>query len=156
MDFQPKVLARGMIAGFVATIVMTIMMLMKSKMGVMPELNPIHMMTDMASSKLGIEAGPALGWGMHFMIGTVVWGGMFSVFSGKIPGQSYLSKGLVFGVFAWSMMMVGPMPMGGAGFFGANLGAMAPFLTLMMHLVFGAVLGLMFARLSTHQSEPVA
>jgi len=38
-------------------------------------------------------------------------------------------------------MMVAMMPMAGAGFFGMQLGIMAPVLTLVMHIVFGAVLG---------------
>ncbi|MBI5011273.1 MAG: hypothetical protein HZC06_00110 [Methylocystis sp.] len=31
--------------------------------------------------------------------------------------------------------------MAGAGLFGINFGAMAPFMTLMLHIIFGAVLG---------------
>jgi len=38
-------------------------------------------------------------------------------------------------------MMVIAMPMSGAGLFGMNLGMMAPVMTLMLHLIWGAVLG---------------
>jgi len=38
-------------------------------------------------------------------------------------------------------MMVAMMPMAGAGFFGMQLGMMAPVMTLVMPLVYGAVLG---------------
>jgi len=34
------------------------------------------------------------------------------------------------------------MPMAGAGFFGMQMGLMAPIMTLVLHLIFGAVLGL--------------
>jgi len=39
------------------------------------------------------------------------------------------------------------MPMAGAGLFGMRLGMMAPVMTLLMHLVFGAVLGGVYAML---------
>jgi hypothetical protein len=38
---------KGMVAGFVATVVRSAFMLMKQQMGMMPELNPIQMMTSM-------------------------------------------------------------------------------------------------------------
>ena len=40
------------------------------------------------------------------------------------------------------MMMMGPMPMAGAGLFGLQLGMMAPVATLMLHIMWGVVLGL--------------
>jgi uncharacterized membrane protein YagU involved in acid resistance len=59
----------------------------------------------------------------------------------SLPGKSPLVKGLVFSVCAWLLMMVIAMPMSGAGLFGMNLGMMAPVMTLMLHLIWGAVLG---------------
>ena len=38
-------------------------------------------------------------------------------------------------------MMIIMMPMAGAGLFGMSLGIMAPLMTLMLHLIFGLVLG---------------
>lgn len=38
-------------------------------------------------------------------------------------------------------MMVAVMPMAGAWIFALNLGIMAPIMTLMLHVIFGAVLG---------------
>ena len=36
------------------------------------------------------------------------------------------------------------MPMAGVGFFGSHLGIMAPVMTLMLHIVFGFVLGTVY------------
>ena len=44
------------------------------------------------------------------------------------------------------MMMIVIMPMAGAGLFGMNMGVMAPVMTLMLHVIFGAVLGLVYGR----------
>ena len=43
-------------------------------------------------------------------------------------------------------MMVVLMPMAGKGFFGLGIGWMAPVMTLMLHLIFGAVLGWVYGR----------
>lgn len=54
---------------------------------------------------------------------------------------------MVFGVGAWLLMMVALMPMAGAGLFGLGLGIMAPVMTLVLHMIFGAVLGWTYGRL---------
>ncbi len=126
-------------AGFVATVVLSALMVMKAMMGVMPELNPIKMIADM------LGAPPAVGWAMHFMIGTVLWGTLVAWLNPHLPGESHWLKGIVFAVGAWFVMMAAMMPMAGAGLFGSHLGMMAPIMTLMLHVVFGFVLGAIYA-----------
>ncbi len=132
---------KGIIAGFVATVLLTLMMLAKGEMGLMPALDPIGMIAGM----MGVSAASA--WGVHFMIGVVIWGGTFAVLESHLPVGDFWVKGVVFGVGAWLVMMVAIMPMAGAGFFGMQLGMMAPVMTLVMHLVFGAVLGATYGML---------
>lgn len=50
------------------------------------------------------------------------------------------------GVIGWVAMMVILMPMAGAGMFGRNMGIMAPMMTLVLHLIFGVVLGWVYRR----------
>ncbi|MBS0536394.1 MAG: hypothetical protein JSR72_20270 [Proteobacteria bacterium] len=133
--FQRNVL-KAMVAGFVATVALSALMLMKSKMGVIPELDVIAMLSRMMGN-----SPPAVGCFAHFMIGTVVWGALFAWLNRHIPGDSYLTKGVVFGIAAWVVMMIGVMPMAGAGLFGMKFGVMAPMMTLVLHVIFGAVLG---------------
>ncbi len=142
---------RAMIAGFVATVVLSLLMIMKGMMGIMPQLDVISMLGKMAQDMMGF-GGPAVAWGMHFMIGTVLWGFLFAILYPLLPGSGAVGKGISFGVLAWLMMMIGPMPMAGAGLFGMNLGLMAPMMTLILHVIFGAVMGLVFARLSSAQA----
>lgn len=68
------------------------------------------------------------------------WGILFALLVPKLPG-AYWMKGVIFSIGAWVLMMILPMPMAGAGFFGINLGIGAPIATLVLHLIFGAVLG---------------
>ncbi|MBU6445667.1 MAG: hypothetical protein KGR48_17330 [Alphaproteobacteria bacterium] len=132
-------LSKGIFAGFIATIVLSLLMIMKAMMGMMPNLNVIAMLTHMSGA-----SSPLVGWVMHFMIGSVVWGGLFALLYDRIPGGSALMKGIVFGVGAWLLMMVMVMPMAGAGLFGMNFGMAAPVMTLMLHIIFGMVLGLVY------------
>lgn len=138
-------LTRGVIAGLAATIVLSALMLMKSAMGLMPELDVIAMLGRMTGG------GAAIGWLAHFMIGAVAWGGLFAVIEPNLPGDNFWLKGVTFGIGAWVLMMVVVMPMAGAGLFGVNLGMVAPVITLLLHMVFGAVLGGVYASLPGHE-----
>lgn len=149
MNFEISRIIKGVIAGFVATVVMTVLLQVKNMMGIMPELDPIHMITNMAAQNMGMEPNIVLGWVMHFMIGSVVWGGAFAVLNDALPPKTQLKKGIVLGIVAWFMMMIGPMPMGGAGLFGLNIGPMAPVMTLILHVIFGVVLGTVYSKLIT-------
>lgn len=137
-----KILA-GLGAGFIATVVLSAIMVAKGMMGLMPGLDVIAMLSGMMGAPL------ATGWVVHFMIGTLVWGGAFALIYNDLPGDGPVAKGMGFGIAAWLMMMLMVMPMAGAGLFGLGLGIMAPMMTLALHLVFGAVLGAAFARLAS-------
>jgi len=141
-------IGKSIISGFIATVVLSVLMLMKMKMGLMPELNAIKMMTMMAHDMMGTPAEPVVGWVMHFMIGTIAWGVLFALIGKSLPGSSNIIKGMLFGVLAWVLMMVMVMPMAGAGLFGLNMGMMAPIMTLILHLIYGAVLGGTYGKLT--------
>lgn len=142
--------SKGIVAGFAATVVLSMIMVAKGMMGLMPELNVIAMLSSMMNTT------PVVGWVIHLMIGMIAWGIGFAFFLNVLPGDSDLSKGISFGVAAWVLMMVVVMPMADAGLFGLNLGMMAPAMTLMLHVIYGAVLGLVFGRLGTANVATVA
>jgi hypothetical protein len=128
----------GLVAGLISTVILSAMMLVKEMMGVMPELNVIAMLSTM------MGAFAAWGWLGHFIIGTVLWGGGFVMLYGLVPGATALVKGIVFGIAAWLGMMIVVMPLAGAGLFGMAFGIMVPMMTLVLHIVYGAVLGTVF------------
>jgi len=124
-----------------ATVVLSMIMVAKGMMGLMPELNVIAMLSSM------MKTAPIFGWAAHFMIGALAWGLGFVAVSRMLPGSTDLAKGISFGVVAWVMMMVAVMPMAGAGIFGLKMGMVAPLMTLMLHVIYGAVLGLVYGKL---------
>ncbi|MFT5789810.1 MAG: hypothetical protein ACI8SJ_001929 [Shewanella sp.] len=147
MSFNLSAIIKGIIAGFIGTLVLTGLMMIKKNMGVMPELDPVHMMSTMVAEKMGIEVNLMIGWVMHFVIGSVAWGVAFAVLNDVLPGRSQVIKGIALGLGAWLLMMIGPMPMSGAGLFGLSMGIMAPVMTLVLHIIFGAVMGFAFSKL---------
>lgn len=77
------------------------------------------------------------------LIWAVVYG---RVFERMIPG-SPIRRGLIFSLLPWVLSLVVFFPLAGVGFFGSKLGA-GPLPTignLVLHLVYGAVLGALYA-----------
>ena len=140
-------IGKGLLAGFVATVVLSALMILKAVMGMMPDMNAIKMLAHMGHGMLGLPASPLVGWIAHFLIGTVAWGILFAVLVDRVPGASPTVKGLVFGTAAWLLMMILVMPMAGAGLFGLHLGIGAPIATLVLHWAYGAVLGAVYGKL---------
>jgi len=122
--------------------VLSAVMLMKQAMGIMPELNPIAMISQMIGTQQ-----QALGWVVHFLIGAALWGVAFVWLNPVLPGPHWF-RGALFGTGAWVIMMIVVMPITGAGLFGMKLGVMAPVATLAMHWIYGVVLGGVYGAMS--------
>ena len=134
-------LKNAVLASLVATVVLSAMMLIKAKMGVMPELNIIQMLAGM------MGAGAVVGWLMHFMVG-IGYGIAFSQINQLLPSKNIVVKGILIGIAGWLVMMIALMPMMGVGMFGMKMGIMAPMMTLILHIIFGATLGFVYSKLS--------
>jgi len=148
MNNQPTAsLLTSMAAGFFATVILSVLMVMKSKMGLMPQLDVIAMLAQMLALPV------TLGWVMHFAIGTMAWGLGFNMLYRLLPGKGAITKGVVFGVLAWLGMMVMIMPMAGIGMFGAKMGMQAAVMPLVMHIVFGWALGYCYQCFSATDSS---
>ena len=138
-------ISKGIVAGFAATAVLSMIMVAKGMMGLMPELNVIAMLSSM------MKTAPLVGWIIHFMIGMLAWGLGFVGVIRILPGSTDISKGISFGIAAWILMMLMVMPLAGAGIFGLNMGLMAPVMTLMLHVIYGAVLGFVYRKLGSQK-----
>jgi hypothetical protein len=130
---------RSIIAGIVATAVMTAFMYMAPLMG-MPEMNPAEMLSGM----LGVSV--VIGWMMHFIIGIIFAAIYVFFFNPLVHIHSRAGKGLLHGfivfVFAQGMMFLMSKIMPATS--GPNEGNMLLMMvgSLIGHLVFGLVIGL--------------
>lgn len=135
---------RGMLAGLVGTLVLTGILILKTNLGLWPEVNIIRLLVNLGSIT------PVQAWMDHFIVGVVVWGLLFGAFDAMWESRAYWLKGLIFGVFAWLVMMILFMPLAKVGFFGTKIGATALYVTLGMHLLFGLVMGVTYGVLTAY------
>jgi uncharacterized membrane protein YagU involved in acid resistance len=137
----------GLVAGFIATVVLSIFMIVKSSVGLMPQLNPIGDIVHVADRLTGVTLALPSGWIGHFVLGTVAWGIIYAALQASLPGTPAV-KGLIFGALAWLAMMIIFMPLAGNGLFALSLGPQATVATLVLHLIYGVVLGVAYAKVA--------
>jgi hypothetical protein len=97
--------ARAVVAGFVATAALSVLMLIKGAMGMLPQMNVIHMLAAMSHTHMSLPASPVVGWIAHFFIGTVLWGIGFAFLQPVLPDTSAVRKALSFSVLAWGAVL---------------------------------------------------
>jgi hypothetical protein len=138
-----KRLASGFGWGLVATLAMSILMVIAFATGVSPMPKPIP------AAIVGKVVGGVLGEGIpqraivalavatHFAYGGF-WGAVLAALTRPVT----LWKGLGLGVFLWLLMDMVALPFLGWGFFGVGITPQIVVATLVLHLVYGATLGL--------------
>ena len=137
-------LAAGVWAGFVATVYLSLFMLAQAKLGLAPKLNPIRDISAVAGKVAGARLPAPAGWLGHFVVGSLVWGVAYSMFQPALPGEPWV-KGIIFGAFAWLAMMVAFMPVADEGQLGRKIGVSGVVVSLVLHILYGAILGLAYA-----------
>ena len=130
---------KGVIAGFVATSVLSAIMLLFNAAGVLPQLDIVEHIDKLGSIQR------AAAWVDHYIVGTLLWGPIFAAFDATTSEtRPRWQKGLMFGVITWFLMMIIFMPVIGAGLFGWRLGLIEPVGMLGMNLLYGLVIGVAF------------
>lgn len=141
-------IVKGIVAGLVATLVFSALMVAAAIFGIAPELNLVAMLGRL------FHTTPSPAWVIHFAIGGVLWGGGFAIAEGRLPGSSVTARAVVFSLLAWLAMMAIFMPVAGAGFFAASLGIATTATTLILEVVFGLVLGGVYRLLGGGRGRP--
>ncbi len=141
-------IAQTLIAGMVATAIMTAFIFMAPMMG-LPKMNPAELLSGMMGTPL------VVGYLMHFMIGIIFAAVYVYLFNPKVHIHSKFAKGALFGfsvfIFAQVMMFIMgkimPMPMAEGNkmlmMFGSLIG----------HLVFGIVTALIVPAFEIENSK---
>jgi hypothetical protein len=134
----------GLRAGLIAAIITTIINLAGRAAGVLSEAMDLKLMAEFAIDPAAHPAGAlALGSVIHIIAGGVVG----SIYAFLV--RSYTAKsGLFFMLAFWLVMMLVVSPLAQRGLFGIKLGLAFPIATLILHVVFGAVMGSLAQRAS--------
>jgi uncharacterized membrane protein YagU involved in acid resistance len=93
-------ITKSLIAGVVATAVMTLVMFVAPMMG-MPKMNP----ADMLSSMMGVPI--VVGWIMHFIIGIVFAVAYVLFFNSLVKISNKILKGALFGIAVFIIAQIG-------------------------------------------------
>ena len=127
-------LGRGVVAGAVGTAVISLLMLVNARLAAFPNVD----MIGIVAAELGGVRG--LAWVVHATVGVLWWGPIYAMLAPVLLGPAW-ARGLLLGVIAWVLMMVGLMPVLGYGIFGQRLGSEFPIVTGVLHAMFGVALG---------------
>ena len=128
-------------AGLVATAVMSIVAVMVAPMMGMPKMD----FGTMLGTNNPMMAMPYIaGWMMHFVVGIVLTAIYASIFINKLNG-SYAVRGIIFAMIPFVIAQSMMMPMMGNGFWSGG-DMMAIMGSLIGHIVFGSVLGAVYAK----------
>lgn len=125
----------------IATFVVTSIMAEEAAIGLEPQFSIAKAWAGM----IGMPDAAWAGWMVHMLVGTILGGAVFALAYGKLPGSSAPLKGIVFGLASWVLMMLVFMPLAGAGVFALQAGASVLVFTLVLGLIYGAVLGGVYA-----------
>jgi hypothetical protein len=130
-------LRTGLGYGVVATIAMSILMLLALVSGnsPMPQPVPKAIVTQLFGS--GIPKPMLMGLAVGLHLG---YGGVFGAVLAWIARPVTLWKGLALGVGLWALMQVTFLPLLGWGLFGTAITPKIAVATLVLHLVYGSVL----------------
>jgi hypothetical protein len=136
---------------------LSLVILLKQALGILPQLSTISVLAQLIGYK-----SLAVGWVVHFFVGVILWGPLYAWIDPK-SAYPHWFIGMMFASGLWLGVMLIIMPAVGAGLFGLELGLLAPTVTLILHWIYGAVLGSAFGssrlgivRLTSHASTTVA
>jgi hypothetical protein len=126
MDRIESTIGKGIVAGFVATFVLSIL------------LDPIALLAPSI-----LPASSAVGWVLHFFVGTVIWGVGFAVLHDHLRGPSW-QRGLIFAIGAWLVVAGGAAALIGARLVAFDLEPAMIVATLAIHILYGVALGVVY------------
>jgi hypothetical protein len=143
-----KNIIQGMLAGVLATSILSLLMLFSRQA---PQFETVTLLIGIARiilDGIGLPA-PFAGWLWFFTIGGLWWGAWFAIIAPIIPGRSFWIKGAVFGFVTGLAVIWTIMPLAAGGALGMKLTLWQPVITISEHLIYGAALGVIYRWLAT-------
>ena len=141
---------KGLVAGVAATVAVSLLEV--------PNLflNWFDPFQGVIANIIGMPGNLAVGWVVHVISGVFILGPLFAVLCPRLPTDTPETKGIVFAVGAWVVMMGAILMLGDYRTFSAAAGFGTIGWLLITHAVFGIVLGNVYARLVTREKRQAA
>ena len=102
---------------------------------------------------IGMDGNMAVGWALHLAIGVLLLGPAFGYLCPRLPTDTPETKGILFAVAAWVAMMLIITMMGDPRTFSGSAGFGTFGWMLITHMIFGGVMGNVFARLLAREKR---
>jgi hypothetical protein len=148
MKHQWTLIGRGLAAGLAATVVLSCVIVLKQALGILPQLSTISVLAQLIGYK-----SLAVGWIVHIFVGVILWGPLYAWIDTR-SAYPHWFIGMMFASCLWLGVMLIIMPALGAGIFGLELGLLTPTATLVLHWIYGAVLGSVFGSSKLGANKP--
>jgi len=139
-------LERSILAGFIGTLIVTILLYLAPALGMMPKMDIAAMIDSPLHGGTAPEpmsSGWWVGMFLHFVAGTIVFPLLYAYFlTTRLPGNSW-TKGTIWGLILWVFSEVVLMPIAGMGLFSSRAPDHWALLVgnLIALLIYGALLG---------------
>jgi hypothetical protein len=130
MTMTTDKLGRGIVAGFLATVALSIL------------FDPIAL----AARTAGVTS-PSLACLVHFLVGSLIWGVAFAALNDHLRGPAWL-RGLMFGVAAWGFVALLLSTLREGRLAGIDVTLVRSVPMLVLHMIYGALLGSIYAALA--------
>ncbi|MET4685049.1 DUF6789 family protein [Brevundimonas faecalis] len=141
----------GIIAGFVATLVVSILeaanLLFAKVFDPFPEI---------VARMFGMPGNLLAGWVLHFIVGSLVLGPLFAIAYSRLPTNTPETRGILFAVAAWVAMMLIITIIGDPRTFTGSAGFGTLAWMLITHMIFGGVMGNVYARMLAREKRAAA
>ncbi len=144
-------LSKAILGAFAGTLVISALLWLQHALNLLPHVDFIQSLSNAA----GRPDQPAIGWLIHFILNTLIWGSLFGLLSPYFVGRLWL-RGMEFALIGWLAMMLIAAPLGNHELFYTDWGIEAPVWSLVLHIVFGAVMGAVYSQLILQRSAPAA
>lgn len=132
--------------GLLATLVMTVLMLLGTLMDLSPMPNPVP------AAIVGKVFGQSIPQTSRMLLGFVghfVYGGIWAILLWHLARPVTIFKGISLGIILWMIMQLGVLPFLGWGVFGSAVTSKIAIATFLLHILYGGVLGLLGQFMST-------
>ncbi|WP_339915159.1 DUF6789 family protein [uncultured Brevundimonas sp.] len=133
---------KGIVAGLAATAVVSAMELVNVVF-----LKWFDPFPGVIAHLIGMDGNLAVGWAVHVVMGVFILGPLFGILCPKLPTSTAETKGIVFAVGAWVLLMLGIIMLGDPRTFTGAAGFGVVGWMLVTNAVFGVVLGKVYAGL---------
>ena len=115
-------LLKSFLAGLAGTLAQMGLSFLKMRLGVLPEFQPYDHFQRALRDVFGATVSPSLAYALTFVNGALIWGFIFARIYTRLPGRTWLRKGLFFALCAWAGSGIILLPFMGLRLFGLGAG----------------------------------